>query len=318
MVAMLLGLTNGETGAPFRKGEKPVSSKLIFAAGSLGVASLAFVGVGGYAAFTSAVSSPLNVTSGTFVLNVSKGVSESSITCTQGGVAQNNAWFGSNQCFEGSAANGVWQYGSGYNAPVENATGSNLSITIPNVSPGVAYGSNFSVQDYGSLQGLIQYVNYSANQNNSLAQGTKIYVYQAVGEYQDFTPNGPVYGQTSGGGYVGCSGVNDFSTPSTVVGAQCLQGALNTGLTNNYGNTYNAITFYELLGQTAANANGQFKVINGFVQPWRNTQSSPLVAPGSEGGMSFKAVVAVSDATGNSAENQNITPSFSVIGDTLP
>ncbi len=317
MVAMLLGLTSGETGAPLRKGEKPVSSKLIFAAGSLGVASLAFVGVGGYAAFTSTVSSSLAVTSGTFVLNVSKGISESSITCTQGGVASNNAWFGSNQCFEGSAANGVWQWGSGYNAPVETASGSNLSITIPNVSPGVAYGSNFSVQDYGSLQGLVQYVKYAANQNNPLAQGTKIYAYQAVGQYQDFA-NGTIYGKTLSGSYDACNGVNDFSAPSTVVGAQCLQGALNTGLTDRYGNTYSAITFYELIGQTAANANGQFKVLNGFVQPWRNTQTSALVAPGSEGGISFKAVVAVSDATGNSAEDQNITPSFSVIGDTLP
>ncbi|MDA8117587.1 MAG: hypothetical protein M0000_09500 [Actinomycetota bacterium] len=294
-----------------------MSSKLLLAAGSLGVASLAFVGVGGYAAFTSTVSGNLNVTSGTFVLNVSKGTSESSITCTQGGIAQNNAWFGSNQCFEGSAANGVWQWGSGYNAPVENASGSNISITIPNVSPGVAYGSNFSVQDYGSLQGLVQYVNYTANQNNALAQGTKIYVYQAVGQYQKFD-NGTVYGLNQNGSYYACSGVNDFSTPSTVVGAQCLQGALNTGLTDRYGNTYSAITFYELLGQTAANGNAQFKVLNGFVQPWRNTQTSALAAPGSEGGVSFKAVVAVSDATGNSAEYQTITPSFSVIGDTLP
>ena len=44
-------------------------SRLTLAAGVLGVASLAFVGVGGYAAFTSNVNLGTSATAGTFILN---------------------------------------------------------------------------------------------------------------------------------------------------------------------------------------------------------------------------------------------------------
>lgn len=285
-----------------------MKSKLFLAAGSLGIASLSFVGVGGYAAFTDAINGSSQVTGGTFVLNVTPG--PSAINCTSGGYAQNGAMFGNPGCFEGSAANGDWQWGSGYNLPKElvGNNGKDLTITVPNVSPGVSYASNFSVQDYGSLQGIVTNVNYAAAPTSALSAGTMIYFYQAVQSYQVY-PNGTIYGTKN------CVNVNDSTTPSPIAGARCLVGSTHAS-TGSYVPT--TTTYYELLGATVANGNASFKVIEGFVQPWRNTQSSDLKQPGSEAGPTFKVIVGVHDATGNGAENQTMTPTFSVLGETLP
>lgn len=271
-----------------------MSSKMLLAAGSLGVASLAFVGVGGYAAFTDQVTGQIHASSGVFALNVSEATTRTPISCTSGGLAQNGALFGSEGCFEWAAVN------SSTNAPTEqlsspgswnNYTGITMSIT--NASPGVAYASNFGVQDYGSLQGIVTQVNYQADQNNALAQGSNVYMYYAHGSYNNSTGS-------SDPSPAGCS---------AVVGANCLLGG-----TDSSGNG----TLWALIGSTPANANASFKFSNGFLQPWRQNPTSGLSAPGDEGGFTFKAVVAVADATGNAAQNETITPSLQVIGETLP
>ncbi|MDA8374705.1 MAG: hypothetical protein M0Z91_10765 [Actinomycetota bacterium] len=267
-----------------------MSSKLFLAAGSLGVASLAFVGVGGYAAFTDAVNGHIQASSGVFAVNVSADTTNVPVSCTSGGMAQNLALFGSSGCFEWAAVNGST------NAPTEqvSAPGSwnnytGLTISISNASPGVAYAANFGVQDYGSLQGIITQVEYQAPAYNALAQGSTVYFYQATSQYSSSNP------------------IPDGCT--RIVGANCLIG----GGTNSTSGT-----IWTLLGSTPAYANASFKVTNAFLQPWRQNPTSGLQAPGDEGGASFKAIFAVADATGNTAENETITPSFNVIGETLP
>ncbi len=318
------------------------SPKLMLAAGILGVASLSFVGVGGYAAFTSAVQADSTVQSGTFDLNVIPGKtgvngsfkndtqsSDSNIaTCTAGGIAQNDAQFGSNGCFESSAANGIWQWGSGDNAPkfvLNPATAdvfghpytNGFSLTLPNVGPGVAYATNFTVEDYGTLQGLVTDLTYAAPSSpNDLSNGSVIYVYQAAGSTQNF--NDP----TTDGQYSGMQGVAGCGTnspaPSTVVGAQCYQGA-PFETTDQWGHQLQQTNYWTLLGSTSASVDYTFKVVNGFVQPWylTSSQSTPT-PPGSEGGLGLKVVVAVRAATGNSAEGQSFSPTFSVNGTSLP
>ena len=273
-----------------------MSTKLLLAAGSLGVASLAFVGVGGYAAFTDQVTGQVNASSGVFALNVSEATTKAPVTCTSGGLAQNGAMFGADNatCFEWAAVN------ASTNAPTEQLTSpgswnnyTGITMSISNASPGVAYAANFGVQDYGSLQGILTQINYQAVQNNALAQGSKVYFYQASGSYNNSSGS-------SDPAPVGCS---------SVVGTSCLLGVADTS-----GNG----TLWSLVGTTPANANASFALKNAFLQPWRQNPTSGLVGPGDEGGFTFKAVVAVADATGNAAQNETITPSFQVIGETLP
>ncbi len=296
------------------------TSRLVIAAAALGLASLTFVGVGGYAAFTSQVTASAQVTSGEFNLVVQTGTT--ALGCTAGGLQQNAQQFGNPGCFEGSAVNGVWQWGDGYNAPVEQLNGQDngFSLTVPNMSPGVAYSANFSVEDFGTLQGLVTQVTYTpptfTSSNDGLAQGSEIYLYQPAGSYEVYPNGGPVYGTQD------CTAVGDSSTPSTTLGSQCYQGATTTK-TDQWTHPYQNTTYWELIGSFNATQAGVAKVREGFVQPWYpDGPNGGQKAPGDEGGVTLKAVVAVHDALANGGSNVNeettFAPSFAVQGTSLP
>lgn len=141
-------------------------SRLTLAAGVLGVASLAFVGVGGYAAFTSNVNLDTSATPGTFLLNASVG-------STGEGCATGNIQI---SCFPKDAAN--------YNTNIGKSVVSNNSIvtphgtnaiatwTIPNMAPGDTYYSDYTLTDVGTLQGKVSTVTY--NPPTSLSPTQKV------------------------------------------------------------------------------------------------------------------------------------------------
>jgi len=131
-------------------------SRLTLAAGVLGVASLAFVGVGGYAAFTSNANLDTSATAGTFILNASVG--KTGEACASGNTQQG--------CFSFDADNYLSNQGSlsGLaNNQVTTTDGSNASLTwtAPNMAPGDEYWADIYLQDAGTLQGKVSEVTYT-------------------------------------------------------------------------------------------------------------------------------------------------------------
>lgn len=130
-----------------------VVSKLTVAAGIMGVASLSFVGIGGYAAFTSNAELSASTLSGTFILNT---------TATDSGTSCINS---SSNCFSFDAANLDTNAGTvnAVNNPAIVPGGQNSTITwsVPNMAPGDQYWSDITVQDWGTLQGEIAGVTYT-------------------------------------------------------------------------------------------------------------------------------------------------------------
>lgn len=142
-------------------------SRLTLAAGVLGVASLAFVGVGGYAAFTSNVNLDTSATPGTFLLNASVG-------STGEGCATGNTQSG---CLYFDAAN--YQANAGTSVINNNnstittqGTNATATWTIPNMVPGDFYYADYTLTDVGTLQGKVSTVTY--NPPTSLSPTQKV------------------------------------------------------------------------------------------------------------------------------------------------
>ena len=269
------------------------SSRLVLAAATLGLASLTFVGVGGYAAFTDQVTTAATITSGTFQVGANAGTV--SVGCTANGLQQEYSYFGSSNCFEWAAVN------ASTNMPVLNITppttsnSASATLTVGNVVPGVFYAADITAQDWGTAQGLISQVTYTPPTSTStLAQGSNIYIYQYAGSAiatSSYTPS--------------CG--NYSSSPSTTIGSSCYATSKN---------------LWTLVGEGNAGSSITAKTVNGFVQPWLSGPNG-RTAPGDEGGVTFKLVVAVSDALANTSsgisnEAQTFNASFAVQGTTLP
>jgi hypothetical protein len=144
-------------------------SRLTLAAGVLGVASLAFVGVGGYAAFTSNVSLDSTATSGTFILNAT-GQSASG----RGGVTVANR---------------------SHVITTPGASNATVTWSTPQMDPGDPYSVQFNVGDVGTIKGEVSNVTYTppatpGTRQNALLSSMSVTV-------QEYTNGG---WQTLGGG----------------------------------------------------------------------------------------------------------------------
>lgn len=119
-------------------------SKLTLAGGVLGVASLAFVGVGGYALDTSSVAVNNSFSSGTFQLQVVPG------TATVSGQFIHDA----------NSAGQPTQTESATPEPTL-LTGNTLNYSLANAAPGDTYSYTFTVYDVGTLQGQVNQITYA-------------------------------------------------------------------------------------------------------------------------------------------------------------
>jgi hypothetical protein len=131
-------------------------SRLTLAAGVLGVASLAFVGVGGYAAFTSNANLDTSATAGTFILNANVG--KTGEACASGNTQQSCLYFDAdNYASNQGSLSGL------ANNQVTTTDGSNASLTwtAPNMAPGDEYWADIYLQDTGTLQGKVSEVTYT-------------------------------------------------------------------------------------------------------------------------------------------------------------
>jgi len=176
-----------------------VVSRLSLAAGALGVASLAFVGVGSYASFTSQVVGNNKIETGTFQLEAV--ASKSHPPSTSGEDAFDAVNYDSNK--------GTLTIGP---EPTVNEEGNTLSYTIPNANPGDTYTYHFSVYDVGSLQGQVNEVKYQPDLSGStqaaLLRDFTVTVLEYIpnngGEYYPIgTTNGADAGTFSTSGYLG-------------------------------------------------------------------------------------------------------------------
>jgi hypothetical protein len=196
---------------------------LTLAAGVLGVASLAFVGVGGYAAFTSSVGLNAKITSGTFAMEATAGKAETACNPTN----PSGTW-----CHPGDAVNATANNGTiaqqGFNA-------STINYTIPNMAPGDEYFGDVLIKDVGTLQGTVNTVAYTPPQGTpsallqnmsvgveeyacSVSSGSRIWVPLAlVGTGSSSgTPQAADHAwtfSTNGGSYGGCGGYAAFLQP---------------------------------------------------------------------------------------------------------
>lgn len=128
-------------------------SRLTFATAALGAASLAFVGVGSYASFTSSVTAQNSIKTGTFQLEAlpstfACGASKSSV-CVSGPLIGDAITAG--------------QPSQSLTATGEPAvpTGNKLNYSLTNANPGDTYTYQFTVYDVGTLQGQLDTVTYT-------------------------------------------------------------------------------------------------------------------------------------------------------------
>lgn len=169
-------------------------SRLSLAAGALGVASLAFVGVGSYASFTSQVVGNNKIETGTFQLEAV--ASGSHPPNTHGEDAADAVNYSTNK---GSLSIG--------DEPTVTGEGNTLSYTIPNANPGDTYDYHFSVYDVGTLQGQVNEVKY-VPQNGAVLSDFTVTVLEFIpnngGEYYPIgTTNGDTPATFSTNGYIG-------------------------------------------------------------------------------------------------------------------
>lgn len=147
-------------------------SKLTLAAGVLGVASLAFVGVGGYAAFTSQADLSAQATAGTFILNASVGKTGES--CASGNEQQSCLYYDAQNYGQssGSLPANIGQAKVNANSVTITPNGANASLawTVPNMAPGDSYYVDVKLYDAGTLQGKVSEVTYTPPTNLSPAQ----------------------------------------------------------------------------------------------------------------------------------------------------
>lgn len=153
-------------------------SRLTFATAALGVASLAFVGVGSYASFTSSATVNNSIKTGTFQLEALP----STFTC-----GTKKATVCASGPLIGDAVNGGQPVQS-FNAGTEPAvpSGNTLSYSLTNANPGDTYTYQFTVYDVGTLQGQINTITYSPSGSSALAKDTTVTVQEYIsGKWTD-------------------------------------------------------------------------------------------------------------------------------------
>lgn len=145
-------------------------SKLTLAAGVLGVASLAFVGVGGYAAFTSQADLSTQATAGTFILNASVGKTGES--CAPNNQQKSCLFYDAPNYASpsGSLPANIGQVAVNTNNSIITPNGTNASWawTVPNMAPGDSYYADVTLFDAGTLQGKVYEVTYTPPKSSTL------------------------------------------------------------------------------------------------------------------------------------------------------
>ncbi len=133
-------------------------SRVSLAAGALGVGALtlALVGPGSFASFTSTVTGSNSITSGTFQLEALPSGSPT-VTGPLIGDAINGGQ--PNQSLTQSAE------------PSVVGQGNTLAYSLANANPGDTYTYAFSVYDVGSLQGQVNTITYSPGSTGSALEG---------------------------------------------------------------------------------------------------------------------------------------------------
>lgn len=130
--------------------------RLLMIGGALGAASLALVGVGAHAGFTSDVVGTATVSSGTFALNA-----YNTAVSTSGPLA-----FDANNYKANAGSLTVTPVPTGSAA----GTAPTLTYTLPNVAPGDNYFASFSVDDVGTLQGQVNSIAFTPGTDASAGQ----------------------------------------------------------------------------------------------------------------------------------------------------
>lgn len=161
-------------------------SRLTLAAGVLGVGSLAFVGVGGYAAFTSNVNLNTSATAGSFILNATPGTTGESC-------AQNSGGFGG-FCAPQDAVNSSTNIGSlsdfsNSTSITPEGTNASATWTVPNMAPGDMYYADVILTDVGTLQGEVSAVTYTPPSESSGSPAANLLSDMTV-TVQEKTPQG--------------------------------------------------------------------------------------------------------------------------------
>ena len=144
--------------------------RLIYAGGILGILSLVFVQSGSFASFTSTANVDSKISTGNFSLSVmpNPGVLVNGVDSFDANYATNN---GSSVIGDG----------------LINTAPNKLQLNLANLTPGDSYTYSFNVWDSGSIQGLVNNIVYTPQNNpdtnqNSLEGALTIQVYNGSGD----------------------------------------------------------------------------------------------------------------------------------------
>jgi len=270
-------------------------SRLTLAAGVLGVASLAFVGVGGYAAFTSNANLDTSATAGTFILNASVG--KTGETCASGNTQQSCLYFDADNYTsnQGSLSNL-----KNYSTISTDGLDASLKWTAPNMAPGDEYWADIYLQDVGTLQGKVSEVTYTppSTGTSSASTGT----------------SSASTGTSSASTGTSSALLKDM----TVTVQEQFQGTWYTlpRLSNDFGGNGS--------GNLPANKSYTFgtAVKHGnvpFLQPLDvTTNGKATLSPGYEQNAEFRVIYTLLDSAPNNVEGQTVSPTLNFVGTSLP
>ncbi len=237
-------------------------SRLTVAAGIMGVASLSFVGIGGYAAFTSNAVLSSSSLSGSFILHT---------TATDTGTSCINT---STNCFSHDAVNAGTNAGTinAVNNPAIVPGGQNSTITwsVPNMAPGDQYWSDITLQDWGTLQGEIAGVTYTPPSWSTLSASQQALLSSMTVTVEEQDPQGnwhilPLSASDYGGdgsGNLAATGSYTFGTAVSGGNVPFLQPWGSNGAT-----------------QPGDEASATFRVIFGLNQTATNAAEGASVSP---------------------------------------
>ncbi len=240
-------------------------SRLTLAAGVLGVASLAFVGVGGYAAFTSNVNLDTSATPGTFLLNASAG-------STGEGCATGNT---QTTCLPWDAGNYQNNKGTSvvnYNNSTIETLGANAKATwtIPNMAPGDTYYADYTLKDVGTLQGKVSTVTYTIP--SSLTTTQLQLLSDMTVTVQELT------GSTSSGNtWTNLPRVNGTNVNSSQVGAGNYPANGNYTFSTSVLNS--AVPFLQPVGTSTDEQSAEFRVVYTLLDSAGNSVEHVTVTP---------------------------------------
>jgi hypothetical protein len=256
-------------------------SRLTLAAGVLGVASLAFVGVGGYAAFTSNVNLDTSATAGTFLLNAKVGTTGEG--CASGNTQASCLFFDAN-----NYTNNIGGFSSLSNNTNITSDGDNalLKWDVPNMAPGDYYFADIYLRDVGTLQGKVSEVTYTP------PTGTPSQL------LKDMTVT-----------------VQEFTGTKTVINNNGVSTSVKvwTNLPRIHGNNIDGSQVGA--GNYAANGTYTFSTaVNNSQVPFLQ----PLGVGTDEQSAEFRVIYTLNDSATNVAEGENVAPSLSFVGTSIP